>query len=335
MNKENRDFTLKVIDIIIAILALVFGSGLLWRFLDTAGKGPEDTAPSQSVTTTDDPVTESKGPEATAPPQSITTTDDPVAENSGSPDDKITDGIPTDTSPPEGSGRAVDKNPYGNININYIVPFNTDKFILTVDEAALKITADQMEDRWLGVFPEETIPATVSLIDFSTNKIVETQNTFIGGTVSFFNLSDGTYYYEVTSSGYKTYIPDTPFRLEQNPSLDTNTLNWMIELEQKDATFKNSFKVQLVDANGNPLSNIQTSVRCVSIENSNPTSTSSLPMKTDRNGYLTMWMNINGVDYNNVATFYLIEGFTLQIEGRNGDFLSAQPTNSGVCIITH
>lgn len=230
---------------------------------------------------------------------------------------------------------SVVDNLYESINPDFIYPFNAKEFTLSVEKAVMKITADHMDEIYMGIYPEDNTPVAVSLINFNTGETVQTRTTSMGQQVVFSDLPNGTYYYIVTCEGYKSYIPTNPFRLKYDSTKEIDILPWGVNLEETSIVYNSPFKVQLVDSSGNPLVGYKTYIRGADPTIQNMYSYSSYPMTTDENGYLTMWENLNGIDYYSVSEFHLIEGYVLQIENREREFITVKSSNSDVCTVVY
>lgn len=202
---------------------------------------------------------------------------------------------------------------YGNINPRYLYPFNANSFTLYTSEAALQMFTNNTHSCSLGVHPNFTIPLEVQLINYDTGEIISTKNAFLGDEVNFSDLPNGIYYYIVRIDGYKTYVPDDPFRLEYNASEEKDVLPWSVNLEKLNNFYSSAFKIQLRNEQGAPISHAKASVRVISEDNLSPNEYSSYPVTSDENGYLTLWSEINGVEHYDIVDFYLYDGYLLEV----------------------
>lgn len=209
---------------------------------------------------------------------------------------------------------------YGSVEAEYLYPFNADSFSLTISKAALYISIDGQTIYDLGVYAQDALPVSASLVNYKTGEIVETKNAFVGDTVRFANLPDGAYYYRVDCEGFKTYVPESPFRLQRDTSEEAHKLPWAVTLEEIGKGLGQSFKVQVQDQYGNPVANTETNIRGQYQDTPDFDGCFMLDMKTDENGYL---MGMFNMDYK-VAWFQLIDGYILQVMGEDGEYVTAQ-----------
>lgn len=202
---------------------------------------------------------------------------------------------------------------YGNINPRDLYPFNADEFTLFTSEAALQMVTNKTNFYSLGIHPNYIIPLEIQLINYDTSEIIVTKTAYLGDEVTFSDLPNGTYYYIVNADGYKTFVPDDPFRLEYDASEEKDVLPWSVNLEKLENIYSAAFKVQLCNEQGIPISYTEANVRVVSEDDLSPNQYSCYPVTSNENGYLTIWSETNGVEYYDLVDFYLCDGYRLEI----------------------
>ena len=222
---------------------------------------------------------------------------------------------------------------YEDIDSDLLLPFNTNSFSLLISKAVLKINAEGQDERILGIYSDTESSVKISLIDFDSGEIIEEKKASIGDKISFTNLPDGTYYYTVKCTGYKTYIPETPFRICWDSSHERDEFQWAISLESVDNVYSNTFSVQLVDAKGGPMADANISVQGIDNNYPYPDQIDSLPLVSNKDGYLTLWANTNGIDHYGVAKFQLLDGCSLQLIDEDGEVVTVKSNDSSVCVI--
>lgn len=218
---------------------------------------------------------------------------------------------------------------YGSVKAEYLYPFNADSFSLAISKAALHVSIGNQFTYELGVYAQDALPVSVSLVNYETGKVIETKNAFVGDTVEFANLPDGTYYYRVDCEGFKTYVPESPFLLQRDPAKEADVLPWAITLEESGKNYGQSFRVQVLDQYGDPVANADASIRGQYQDAPDFDGGFMLDMKTDENGYL---MGMFNLDYK-VASFQLMDGYVLQVSGDDGEYVTAHQESSDLYVV--
>ena len=154
--------------------------------------------------------------------------------------------------------------------------------------------------------------AEVILFDYENDYEVSRARTDNDGNIEFSNIADGTYYYSVECVGYKD-IRSNLFKIEYNPDREGNVLPWTDFLDHEEANYSKGFKVKLVNKNGKPISYTDVTVASIRRDNNNNYTYSSLMMRTDFDGYLTMWYAEDDVEYRDIVTFFIKDNHTLMI----------------------
>lgn len=222
---------------------------------------------------------------------------------------------------------------YNNINTDFIYPFNADMVTLYTHVAGAKLITEGFNETSLGIFPTEDILLEACLINFDTGKQVDSKTAILGDEIIFSNIPNGTYYYIISCNGYKTAIPDSPFKLERNYSKEADILPWGVNLEKEESQLSSTFKVRIQNANGNIIQNTEIDVRAVHEDNPSPNSFIHYSLYSDENGYLTSWHGIDNRDFYDLVDFQLYEDCYLEARLNEYDeFVRVQiKDGTGIC----
>lgn len=231
----------------------------------------------------------------------------------------------------------AEKDIYSEVKADFIYSYNANKLTLFPGIAAAKMSIDGFGEFLLHKTSLGSIPVEASLINFDTGIVVDTQTVDLGYEITFNDIPDGTYYYVVTCDGYLAAIPDSPFKLERNLSLEEDVLSWSVDLEKEEALLSPAFCIRTQDADGHPIRNSEFYIRAVDADNPSPSSIvfSCQPLHSDDNGYLTFWYNTNNQDFYGLADFRLFDNCNLEVKlGEEGDFLPVRIDGElGICTI--
>lgn len=213
-------------------------------------------------------------------------------------------------------------------------PYNADTFTLYTDVAAARMITNENDIRLLGVNPITSALIEAQLIDAETGDIIDRKSASLGDEIVFSNIPSGTYYYAVACNGYKSATPYEPFRLERDTSQPVDELPWSVDLEENDNNPSPYFKVQLKDAQGEILKNTSAYVRAVNAQHLTSGEFSACPVTSNDQGYLTLWSNVDGVDYYDVVNFQLFDGYLLEVALENSEYASVDIQGDlGICIL--
>lgn len=216
----------------------------------------------------------------------------------------------------------------------YNGPYNADTFTLYTDVAAARMITNDTDIRLLGVQPNTAILVEAQLIDFETDDIIDQKSAFLGEEITFSNIPSGTYYYTVSCDGYKNAFPDELFRLEEDVSQPKDELPWSVDLEENNSSPSPYFKIQLKNMQGEILRNTSAYVRAINSQHLSPNEFSACPVTSNDQGYLTLWSNTDGVDYYDVVSFQLFDGYLLEVALENGEYISVDIQGDlGICIL--
>lgn len=241
----------------------------------------------------------------------------------------ITDETQNTPLPPS---RAEYENPYPE-DVEYIPsPFNAKEFILTVRELALRIETEENEKWALGSVPDTLLPMQIDLIDFDKNTIVDSKSAYLGDSVHFGDIPDGTYYTRISCAGYETEIDESPFTLQYDGSKEKSILRWITYLEKKGSNFGEPFRVRMLTTGNGIAPYTETTI---SVIDNNGRWYSSYPVYINEDGYLTLWMAINHIDYYFTANFCVADGYTLVVYNRNNVPVEARNIVNGICELVY
>ena len=208
---------------------------------------------------------------------------------------------------------------YGEININFLYPFNANGFSLVVNVAALSMESDMYDHDWLGTCPVEKYPFTAKLIDFESNAVVQTITGNLGDTIEFKDITNGTYYYLIECDGFHAAVPSNPFRLQTDPQQPKDVLAWHAAMISTTSTVNNTFDITVLTSNGIPVTNTTVNIRVLDETNPEPSTFSHWTLKTNDDGRVCVDGTIDGVEYLSPATFQLLRGNKIEmwLEGYN------------------
>ncbi|NBI64965.1 hypothetical protein D3Z38_18465 [Clostridiales bacterium] len=197
---------------------------------------------------------------------------------------------------------------------------NSDELTLSIGDKAIGIVTDD-KDFDSNIITSNLDRATVQLIDYNSKKTVregyaDSSNDY---TVKFNNLKTGTYYYKVSSPGYYTYVPEQPFKLDYDSKYKKDELSWLVSLGKKDAKYYAPFKIKVVDQSGNPIVKKDFEAFAISKNGESLNSYSVETVTSDKNGYLSTWMNENGVDYYKQIKFEVNKEYQLVLNANGND----------------
>lgn len=220
------------------------------------------------------------------------------------------------------------QNPYPDFDSRFCYPFNSNEFTLMVEEQAIKILTEGKEEWCLGLVPDTLIPIQIDLINFDSGITIDSKDAYLGDTVHFGNIPDGTYYYEIRGDGYTTGFSGSPFSLKYDNTKEKDNLPWITALEKINVNYNQAFKVKMFAASGNIVPYTKTAI---SVIGNNCHSNSEYPVYINENGFLTLWMGINDVDYYFIADFYVADGYMLTVSDSSNNFLEARSIINGIC----
>lgn len=235
-------------------------------------------------------------------------------------------------SKPASNDNEGKENPFPDFDPHFCYPLNSNEFTLTVEELAVRMLTEGNEEWSLGAVPTTKVLMQVDLIDFDSRRIIDSKSAYLGDTVRFEDISDGTYYYEIKCEGYKTGYSGSPFVLKYNSSEMKANLSWITFIEKSDAVFDSGFKVKMLSSSGVIPQYTETTI---SVTDKNGRSGSSYPAYINGDGFLTLWMGINDVDYYFIADFYVAEGYTLTVFNKDKNPIEAHPESTGICTIPY
>lgn len=235
----------------------------------------------------------------------------------------------------EGTGKAEIQDIYGDINTDFIYPFNSDTFSLHTGAAGGKMTTEEFGESLLGMPPRGNISLVACLINYDTGEQIDTKLGILGDTITFSDIPDGTYYYTVSCEGYKTAIPDSPFKLRQDYNSKADILPWSVNLEEEGRPFSTAFKVCIRDINGEVVRNTEVYVRVANDENALLSGGILYPLHSDDNGYLTSWHGFNNLDFYSLVDFQLYDNCHLEVQFKEGgDFVRVEIEGQiGSCVM--
>lgn len=224
---------------------------------------------------------------------------------------------------------------YGDINTDFIFPFNSDTFTLHTHVAGVKMTTEQFGESSLGISPIGNHSLVACLINYDTGEQIDTKTGILGDTITFSGIPDGTYYYTVSCEGYKTAIPESPFKLKRDYDKEIDSLPWSVDLEQEGSLLSTAFKVRVQDVNGEAVSGAEVKVRVWNDDYSSPDRSTLYPLYSDENGYLTSWHGVNDWEFYSLVDFQLYDNCHLEVQFREDeDFVRVEIKGEvGVCVM--
>ena len=250
---------------------------------------------------------------------------------------KVTwNGMPTAISVPDrGDGDAELPDIYIDTDTRFIYTYNADMFTLSTDAAGVKMTIENFGEMTLGISRTDRVPIEARLIDYNTGKQIDSKKAILGDEITFSNIPNGTYYYVVSCNGYKTAIPDSPFKLERDYNKEEDILPWNVYLEREDGQLSTAFKVRIQNANGNIIQDSGIDIRPVSKDNPSPNAYTHYPLYSDENGYLTFCQGINSEVSYELVDFQLYEGCYLEARlNESNKYVRVQiKVGIGICTI--
>lgn len=218
--------------------------------------------------------------------------------------DKIYD---TESSMPSGL--------FSNQQLENIPTFHANQFTLyTHAMGALLLT--HMENplfgySYLGADQIGRAPVTVSLFEYGSKQCIQSFQVSLGDSVTFSNLPSGTYYYTAVADGYRSVISDHPFHLDASLEQLSDPCEWGLSMEPISSNYSPEAKIQLVDAQNQPLANVSAELRLDMQDGSLIDFYNSQPVCTDENGTVMMTYFINSVPVSYPLTVSLSDQYTL------------------------
>lgn len=213
-----------------------------------------------------------------------------------------------------------------NVDVNSLTTFNTNKLELHLSDIGVYLhTPENPEDgRDLGQIPITN--AVVQLIDYNTRQVVKEQTSDANGHVKFEEIPSGTYTYSIVREGQKTQVSMFPFKLDYSPDKSEDILVWRVSLKSNnDKFYKQQFKVKVVDKKGNISVGDNFEVRAIK-KGGSKNSYSSLPIYTNKDGYLSLWNSIEEqgkiTEYYRWISFQLNEDYIIEIYTENGEYVT-------------
>lgn len=226
----------------------------------------------------------------------------------------------------------VIENPFPDFDPRFCYPLNSNEFTLTVEELAVRMLTEGNEEWSLGAVPTTKVLMQVDLIDFDSGNIIDSKTAYLGDTVHFGDIPNGTYYYKIKCEGYKTGYSGSPFVFKYNGSEMKDNLPWITFLEKTDVKFGPGFKVKMLSSSEAILQYTET---IISVTDKTGRSGSSYPAYINEDGFLTLWMGINDVDYYFIADFYVADGYTSTVFNKENNPIEAHPGSDGICILQY
>lgn len=211
-------------------------------------------------------------------------------------------------------------------------PYNSSSFTLDTQVAAGLMTINDSVELF-GILQNTQEEVIVNLIDNYTNRIVDTKCANLGSTITFSGIPNGTYYYAINCAGYKETLSRNAFTLERNTTLPEDSLAWYAVIEPNNNEYSIPFTIQVQNVHGEILKNVSVEIGAINTKNLYTDRYSAYLMKTDEQGNLTSWENIDGVDYYHLVSFQLAIGYYFEIS-TDGMFGKVDaPGNPSVCIV--
>ena len=249
----------------------------------------------------------------------------------------IGDGIEKDNgqelvfSSPDLTDREVEDHLFSDFDPHFCHPLNSNEFSLIVEELVVRILTEADEEWSLGTVPRDDIQVQIDLIDYYSGNTIDSKRTYLGSTIYFENIPDGTYYYVIKCNGYKTGYSGSPFILQFDESKMKANLSWITYIEKAEAKYGQGFKVKMLSTSENIPPYTET---IISVIDMNGRAGDSYSAYINENGFLSLWMGINDIDYYYIADFYVEEGYTLTVLDDNNQPIEAHSEN-GVCTIKY
>lgn len=207
---------------------------------------------------------------------------------------------------------------------SFIDTYRSDNFALTVEKQGLVMFANSISTWGQGLYPVDDIPIEIFLINYDTRDIVSYRQSYIGETVRFLEIPAGTYFYIVLSGGYAPSFPSAPFALNtpdgQNELPTMTALLKEIGLENKPR-----FYVQVVNLQGNIVSDTEFQMRIAESNNPSPSLYVHCTVKTNSDGFLVPIWTSNPFDYD--TQYILGENCILQLSIDGFTYYDAVPTD--------
>lgn len=229
---------------------------------------------------------------------------------------------------------SADISNYNNM-IHFIPTFNASEIILHVFERSLLMEWGGAGKAELGdvnyTYPEYV---TVYLLNYDNYQIVDSQTSYLGSAFNFNNIPDGTYFFVVECDGYDSDVSDNPFTIKFDPNEEEAVLPWAIYLEKNSSSYGQAFYVKMVDSAGHVVKNVDTYVRVVQENETSPKCYCSYPVHTKENGLLAVWYGRNEMYHYNATSFMVKNGFRVQVQNHNGQFVNVSfvSSNRGVVV---
>lgn len=245
-------------------------------------------------------------------------------------------GMPTAISMPDREdGNAELPDIYIDTDTRFIYTYNADMLTLSTNAAGVRMTIENFGEMTLGISRTDSIPIEACLIDYNTRKQIDSKKAILGDEITFSNIPNGTYYYVVSCNGYKTAIPDSPFKLERDYNKEVDILPWSVDLEKEDGQLLPAFKVRIQNENGNVIQDSEIDIRPVSKDNPSPNAYTHYPLRSNENGYLTFCQGINNEVSYELVDFQLYEGCYLEARlNETNEFVRVQIEDGiGICTI--
>ena len=220
--------------------------------------------------------------------------------------------------------------PFQDFDPSSIYHYNSNEFTLTVNELGGRIITEGNRILSLGNVPSTNANALlqIDLVDFNSEKTIDSKRAHFGDTVLFTDIPDGTYYYKVTCEGYKAGYPESPFGLNYN-SLETKSiLSWSTCIMKEDTVFGQGFKVRMLSSSEIvPFTEVT-----ISVMTKNGDMGSYNFVHINEEGFLAM---LEGYDEYSVGDFYLAEGYSLVVYNHDNKPIEAYPDNTGICTLQY
>lgn len=225
----------------------------------------------------------------------------------------------------------VDEQLFPDYDPRFLLPLNSNGFSLIVEELVVRILTEANEEWSLGAVPKNDIPVQIDLVDYYNGNTIDSKKTYLGSTVYFESIPDGTYYYAIKCEGYKTGYSGSPFILQFDESQKKANLTWITYIEKVGAKYEQGFKVKMLSSGEDIPPYTETTISVIDM---NGRTGDSYSAYINENGFLTLWMGINDIDYYYIADFYVQEGYTLTVLNDNNKQIEAHSEN-GMCILQY